>query len=544
MPDFTEAVDVVVVGSGPAGATYARTIMDARPETTVLLIEAGPIVAEPPGLHMANITDPHERELAQVACQGPNQYRYELAATSGTAHNAVSGERERALVTRPGLFPVGAGDINGDGFPAAQESSNVGGMGSHWFGACPRPGDLERINFIDPGLLEEAYLTAERLLRVSTTEFRGCSFAAHIERVLGDALNEGRAQGRRVRPMPMAVTLTPHGVQRCGTNVILGDLLEGRNANFELRPQTLGEKIIMTDGRATGVQIRDRVSGAVSRVRARQVVAACDSLRTPQLLFASGIRPRALGHYLNEHPQVSIMAEVHGLGTDVAHDREAGNATAMSDSRAVAVASSGVTWIPYDGARFPFHGMLAQIDPDTVPRSADDRQGRNPLVSVHFFASQEVRFENWLEFSETETDWVGMPSMTIHHRLSERDRQTLERGQAEVLRLSRILGKPLDGEVPWILPSGSSLHYQGTARMGPADDGTSVSDPACRVWGVDNLHVAGNGVIPGPTACNPTLTSVALSSIGARDIVRQLDGAGTARTPRVAAAAGGGHVSP
>jgi choline dehydrogenase-like flavoprotein len=88
--------------------------------------------------------------------------------------------------------------------------------------------------------------------------------------------------------------------------------------------------------------------------------------------------------------------------------------------------------------------------------------------------------------------------------------------------IAAALGRALKDEPPRLLPPGSSLHYQGTIRMGNVDDGTSVCGPSGLVWGTENLRVAGNGIIPTSTACNPTLTSVALSLIGARAIVRDL----------------------
>ncbi|XAZ31844.1 GMC oxidoreductase [Paenarthrobacter ureafaciens] len=59
--------------------------------------------------------------------------------------------------------------------------------------------------------------------------------------------------------------------------------------------------------------------------------------------------------------------------------------------------------------------------------------------------------------------------------------------------------------------------------MGLEDDGESVCSPDSEVWGVSGLFVAGNGVIPTPTACNPTLTAVALAVRGAMKIAKELE---------------------
>ena len=75
---------------------------------------------------------------------------------------------------------------------------------------------------------------------------------------------------------------------------------------------------------------------------------------------------------------------------------------------------------------------------------------------------------------------------------------------------------------PRLLPPGSSLHYQGTTRIGETDDGTSVADPYSRVWGWDNLYVGGNGTIPTATTMNPTLMSVAIAVRAARSLAHSL----------------------
>ena len=55
-----------------------------------------------------------------------------------------------------------------------------------------------------------------------------------------------------------------------------------------------------------------------------------------------------------------------------------------------------------------------------------------------------------------------------------------------------------------------SKHWMGTARMG-TDPGTSVCDPWQRLWDVDNVVVTDSSVFPTSTGYGPTLTLVALA---------------------------------
>ena len=526
---FSEQVDVIIIGSGPTGATYARTLADEWPEAKVLMVDAGPIIANPPGLHVANIRDQNERERAQVASQGPNRGKVYAPVTEEERLIRRAGGHDTPMLRRPGMFIVGSGPIDGEEFPAAHASHNVGGMGSHWFGACPRPSDAERIPFIERAVMDEALSTGERLLRVSQKQFADSHIARPLREALGPVFNPGRPADRHVQPMPMASRVTEGGVERSGPDVILGDLATGGSRNFELRPDTVCRRIIMEGGKAAGVELWGTETKKTTYVGAGTVVVAADSLHSPQLLFASGIRPAALGHYLNEHPQLTVLAEFQGVPPGAPSEEFRGGGGVLGDRTVVSRMTSGVMWIPYMGESFPFHVQISQVEPASLlPEDAAIGE-KSAILSVSFFLTSDLQYDNRVEFSETEKDWLGRPKMKLRFRWSEGDRKRMEFARQKMAEICDRLGRMLPGHKPRTPPDGSSLHYQGTMRMGPKDDGSSVCDTSCRVWGTDNVYVAGNGVIPTMTAGNPTLTSVALAVLGARSIARNHGGRRAAR---------------
>jgi choline dehydrogenase-like flavoprotein len=495
-------VDVVIVGSGPAGCTYARLICDQVPEARVLVVESGPVVSQPPGTHVNTIVDDRARARAKVASQGPVRYSYNIPPAGQELLTHRLGQ-DGPILPHEGLFLLSSTQEVSPDFPAAAMASNVGGMGAHWFGSCPRPAGTERIAFLeDPApldgpTLDDALSTAEGLLGVSARQFAGSPAAKWRENALGAVFDPGRAPDRRVQAMPLAVNRETPGSGQAGPAVVLGPLLNGAHGNFELRPETLCRRVVMSGDRATGVELVDLASGTPYQVAARQVVIAADSLRTPQLLFASGVRPAALGRRLNEHPYIAALFQVDETAS------QPGDPDAL-------MPASGVTWIPFDDASFPLQVQVHQ---------------RAQLLSAGLFLRNEIRPENRVEFSDSARDWRDLPRMRIHYSLSDLDRAVVDQAMAVAADIGRACtATALDGW-PQLMPGGSSLHYQGTVRMGAADDGDSVCDRHGRVWNTENLYVAGNGLIPTSTACNPTLTGVALATIGARRVSAELNSA-------------------
>jgi choline dehydrogenase-like flavoprotein len=522
MPDpsrSTEHVDVLIVGSGPAGSTYARTIGDARPDVSILMIEVGPHLPGGLGEHTMNMSD-EDRIAAQLLAQGPDAGVTRPALSIGLA----SGGDGTPFIF-PGLFPVGEGArVDGEfGLTAACMSSGVGGMGVHWGGSCPRPTGSERISFIDAAELDAAYARAEQLLAVSKHLHDGDELLATLRDVIAAEFDGDAPDAAPVGFMPVAVSHEGGRTRTTGTGRILGDLAD-RVPGFELRAETLARRIVVDGGVAVGALLEDRSTGEAYEVRARRVVVCADSLRTPQLLFASGVRPPALGHHLNDHLQVSgiVMLRPEYV-PDVAPEPSETIGMPVDTLDRVRPPAMGSVLVPYVDRVRTMQGQLVPLSrigfklPFGEAMDGVDPKGFGVLA---WYGAKDIQYSDAVEFDDSRTDFYGMPAMTIRYTLTDTDQRTLELLRANLRRNAELVGVLL-GE-PAFAPGGSSLHYQGTVRMGLADDGSSVCDTYCRVWGVEHLYVGGNGVIPTSTAANPTLTNVAIATRAASELARGL----------------------
>ena len=215
------------------------------------------------------------------------------------------------------LLPAGYAKEGEDGIPSAAMSSNVGGMGAHWTCACPRPGGRERIDFLPD--LDELLDEAGRLLGVSTDAFNDAPFADEVRRRLSGEFDATRPPGRRVQPMPLAVSLAEDGtITWSGSDVVFGEVTR-QNPRYSLHSEALVRRILLDGSRVAGILVVDTQDGSEHEVAATEVVVAGDALRTPQLLWASGIRPTALGRYLNDQSQVIHAVRLRDIGhVDVA----------------------------------------------------------------------------------------------------------------------------------------------------------------------------------------------------------------------------------
>lgn len=491
--------DVVIVGAGLMGAGVAARIRAQDPTARIVLLDAGPPIGSRPFQHLHDSVEADVREEYLVRASPGIQALYtgpELGPSLGGT----------TVGAKPGMYDLTAFGVDAAQMSGAAQGWNAGGMGAHWTAATPTPWGAELFDDLSNDLT-----IARELLKVHPDPFGRNGIGDRLSAVLVEHFADVSAPGRNVQPMPMAVAPATPGVDgplaRTGPNVIFPRLLEPSGRDVEILTETLALRLEHDGKSARGVRVRRH--GEEFVVEGRTVVVAADVLRTPQLLFASGIRPEALGTHLNEHAFLTgqVLTDLPRLGLDLAdvpHPR---------DGEWVI----GSYWLPHSGSAQPFHGQI-------MDRLYVDEQGEHLAHStgMSWYVPTEVRAQNRVEFSETETDASGMPRPRLVFDYSETDLAMIEAARSSQQRAAERLGEFDPERDSALLAPGSSLHYTGTARSGVEDDGTNVCDPDGRVRGFGNLFLAGGAVVPTAIVGNSTLVAMVTAVRAARAVGRTL----------------------
>ncbi len=327
--------------------------------------------------------------------------------------------------------------------------------------------------------------------------------------------------------------------------------------NLDLLSGVLVEKVIVENGRATGVQFRQGGESVVARCRG-EVVLTAGSIGSTQILELSGIghgdvlqrhgipvvkEKPGVGGNLQDHLQIRAIYKVQGIKTlnETYHNlfkrglmgleyliRRTGPLTMAPSQLGIFTRSDP----GQERANIQFHVQPLSLD------KFGDPLHRFPAVTV---APCNLRPTSRGSIHIRSADPADKPVIAPNYLATDEDRKVA----ADSLRVTRrlmsqpalapyrpeeYLPGPVIGDDAESLAKAAGdigttiFHPVGTAKMGLASDPMAVVDERLRVIGIDGLRVADASVMPTITSGNTNTPTLMIAEKGARMILEDARG--------------------
>jgi choline dehydrogenase-like flavoprotein len=299
-------------------------------------------------------------------------------------------------------------------------------------------------------------------------------------------------------------------------------LVSGR---AELRPETFVSRILVQNGRATGVEYVDK-DGVTRTERADHVVVAGGGLETPRLLLLSGFEHPLIGRNVMFHLQTfalgKLPVKVHGhKGRSVTHlhdDHLVPDADSLAAAR-----DAGLPWfkggmVEHAGPAHPI--IEARFAPWGAGHKDHMRRSemREYLWGFCMQGEDLPQATNRVDLDPAVRDVRGFPALRVTYTPHRHERVASDYYGAQLEECIKLAGAEWTIRVTapgTIDPVPISRHVAGSVRMG-TDPKTSVCDAWGRLHDVPNVLVADSSPFPTGAGYGPTLTLVALALRNAR----------------------------
>ncbi|WP_296578348.1 GMC family oxidoreductase N-terminal domain-containing protein [Phreatobacter sp.] len=341
------------------------------------------------------------------------------------------------------------------------------------------------------------------------------------------------------------------GLRWSAARGFLKPVIDARD-NLDLLSGVLVEKVIVENGRVTGVQFRQGGESVVARCRG-EVVLTAGSIGSTQILELSGIghgevlarhgipvvkEKPGVGGNLQDHLQIRAIYRVDGIKTlnETYHNlfkrglmgleyllRRTGPLTMAPSQLGIFTRSDPAQ----ERANIQFHVQPLSLD------KFGDPLHRFPAVTV---APCNLRPTSRGSVHIRSADPADKPLIAPNYLATDEDRQVA----ADSLRVTRRLmgqaalapyrpqeylpGPVIGDDVESLAKAAGDIgttifHPVGTAKMGLASDPLAVVDERLRVIGVEGLRVADASVMPTITSGNTNTPTLMIAEKGARMIL-------------------------
>jgi choline dehydrogenase-like flavoprotein len=316
--------------------------------------------------------------------------------------------------------------------------------------------------------------------------------------------------------------------RRISTNEAYLEPARGR-ANLEIRGKALLDRLLIKDGKATGVRVHIEGEGT-TEISAREIVLSAGAIHSPAILMRSGIGPadelKALGLAVErdlpvgknffDHPlfraTIKLREDVRPTDPDTRHTNccvtySSGLADGgKRDMILIAFNHRGVGNPGAIGAGlfnvFSRGSLrLASVDPET-----------DPIVEENMLADPRdmLRMKDAVKRVAILTVQPALAGISDWIRLTDTD-----------LTLPAAAALP-DHELEALLrrETGDIQHAAGSCRMTGFKDADGVVNPDGTVKGIDGLRVADASIMPSDCRANTHFTTVMIGEAIARMMMR------------------------